>query len=84
MGGILACSDLETNVNLLISAALVSESYCELLLSDPARAISQGYRGHVFDFTPDELREIASIRADTLAQFAGEVLEQLLGVVELA
>ncbi len=54
----------------LISAAVVNERFCELLLSDPAEALASGYNGENFCLASEEQDFILSIHAASLAEFA--------------
>ena len=57
----------------LFEAAVVSRQFCQLLLSQPERALQQGYLGIPFDLTPDEQSLIVSIRANSLSELAQQV-----------
>lgn len=59
----------------LISAAVVSEEFCALLLGNPTRAIEQGYGNETFDFSPDERAQIVSVRASSLPEFVMHVMK---------
>ena len=64
----------EKEINKLISAALVSERFRTLLLSDPQRAIETGYNGETFQFESDVIKVIVSSRGPTLDAFVHEVI----------
>lgn len=57
----------------LLTAAVVSREFCNLLLADPATAVETGYNGEVFDLAVEEQEFIFSIRAATLADFARQL-----------
>jgi len=59
----------------VLSAAVVSSRFRQLLLSDPRRAINSGYAGETFHMDENELAWIASIRAESLAEFARQMNE---------
>lgn len=59
----------------LISAAVVSEEFCALLLRNPARAIEEGYGSETFEFAPDEQARIVSVRASSLPEFVLHVMD---------
>ncbi len=61
----------------MLSAAVVNARFRRTLLDDPATALARGYNGEVFDIRPDERAQILAIRADTLAEFAAQLLERL-------
>ena len=54
----------------LLSAAVLSEAFCDLLLRDAGKAISAGFQGEGFLLTNEELDLVLSIRATTIQQFA--------------
>jgi len=57
----------------LFEAAIVNRQFCQLLLSQPERALQQGYLGNSFNFTPEEQSLIVSIRANSLPELAQQV-----------
>jgi hypothetical protein len=57
----------------LISAAVINCDFRNILLVDPARAIHDGYHGEQFQFGTMENRQITSIRANTLVEFANQL-----------
>jgi hypothetical protein len=63
-------------LNRVLSAAIVSPTFCKLLLKDPQVAISKGYQGETFHLNADERNCILSIKAPDLASFANQVLVQ--------
>jgi len=58
----------------LISAAVVNQRFCRLLLSDPAKALTNGYNGEEFYLASNEQDLILSIRAASLADFAMQLV----------
>ncbi|HMQ51663.1 MAG TPA: hypothetical protein PKE64_06950 [Anaerolineae bacterium] len=58
----------------LVMAAVVNQTFCQLLLNDPAQALEVGYSGETFQLTHDERRTVLSIRATSLADFASQLL----------
>ncbi|GIV78600.1 MAG: hypothetical protein KatS3mg050_2994 [Litorilinea sp.] len=64
-----------SEVNRLLSAALVSRRFCHLLLTDPAAALAAGYNGEHFDLTPEERARILAIQAKSLQDFAAQLLD---------
>lgn len=64
------------NLNRLITAALVSESFRDLLLTDPQAALEQGYNGEKFNVPLEAITKIATIRAENLPDFANELVFQ--------
>lgn len=58
----------------LVTAAVVNQTFCQLLLNDPARALEAGYSGETFQLTPEERHTVLTIRATSLADFARQLL----------
>jgi len=63
----------------VISAALVSDQFRSLLLTQPHQAIETGFNGEKFDLAPEILRAMVSIQAPTLELFVKEVISQVNG-----
>ncbi len=63
----------------LMSAAVVSRSFREALLRNPARAIADGYQGEQFRFSPAFLAHLTTIQARSLEEFAQRVVDLLDG-----
>ena len=63
-------------ISRLLSAAVVNKGFRELLLSDPARALSQGYFGETFSLDFDQQTRVLSIKADSLSDFARQITTQ--------
>jgi len=59
----------------VLSAAVVSSRFRQMLLSDPRRAIRSGYAGETFQMEENEIAWMASIRAESLAEFARQMSE---------
>jgi hypothetical protein len=57
----------------LITAAVVNQEFCNLLLANPAVAVATGYNGEPFDLAMEEQELIISIRATSLADFAKQL-----------
>ena len=60
-------------LNQLVCAALVNDGFCEALLHDPARAITNGYYGNKFLLTSEEKDMLVDIRAQGLEDFAEQI-----------
>jgi hypothetical protein len=67
------------NVNRLLAAAVVSRQFCHILLSEPARAIQEGFAGEQFTLSADEYELVTAIRSMSLADFAGQLRKALPG-----
>jgi len=57
----------------LITAAVVNERFRKLLLTNPELALSMGYSGESFDLSSEEKRELTSIKANSLEDFASQL-----------
>jgi len=57
---------------------VINKGFRELLLSDPARALSQGYFGETFSLDFDQHARVLSIRADSLSDFARQITTPLV------
>jgi hypothetical protein len=61
------------DISRILSAAVINSSFRSMLLSDPARAISNGYSGEKFNLGLAEQKRLSSIRATSLADFANQL-----------
>lgn len=59
-----------TEMSRLINAALVDQSFCSMLLSQPSQALDQGYNGEVFHLSELEKQFVYSVQAKSLTDFA--------------
>ena len=60
-------------INRLLTAAVVSRRFCQLLLANPVAALTAGYRGEAFRLSADEMRQVTAIRASSLQDFAQQL-----------
>lgn len=60
-------------LNKLLSAAIINPTFCQALLKDPTAAIENGYLGHRFGLTAEEVTLVSGIRAKELQDFAGQI-----------
>ena len=58
----------------LVVAAVISPDFCDLLLADPALAISAGYRGTSFQLSHKEREIVCSISATSLPDFTNQLI----------
>lgn len=65
---------LSPELNRLLTAAVVNRRFCRLLLTNPLRALTLGYRGEAFALNPTEIQCISAIRATSLREFALQLL----------
>jgi len=57
----------------ILSAAVINSHFRQMLLNDPAKAISNGYSGEQFDINSEEKVRLSAIRATSLADFAAQL-----------
>jgi uncharacterized protein (DUF169 family) len=57
----------------LVSAAVVNQDFCRLLLSNPTMALATGYYGERFHLALQEEQLVLSIQATTLEEFARQI-----------
>jgi hypothetical protein len=61
----------------VFAAAVVSRSFCSMLLNAPDQALKLGYMGQGFDLSPEDSALIASIQAKSLPDLARQVVQTL-------
>ncbi|HTP02824.1 MAG TPA: hypothetical protein VMJ64_15725 [Anaerolineales bacterium] len=61
----------------LFAAAVVSRSFCDMLLRDPEQALQQGYMGKDFCLSKADASLIVSLNARSLADLAQQVVQTL-------
>lgn len=64
-------------INRVLAAAVVSQKFCALLLSDPARAVVQGYAGEQFLLSDEEYALVLTIQGSSLQEFASRLCETI-------
>jgi len=57
----------------LLSAAVINRSFCNMLLSDPSKAITNGYSGEKFNLSQEAQEKVTTIRATSLQEFAAKL-----------
>ena len=57
----------------ILSAAVINSSFRSMLLSDPAKAIANGYSGEKFNLGHADQKRLSSIHANSLADFASQL-----------
>jgi hypothetical protein len=62
-------------LNRLLSAAIVSTGFRNLLITNPESAVANGYQGEKFNLTRDEYSWLISVQATDLASFASQLLD---------
>ena len=73
--------ELCREINRLLSAAVISQRFRLLLLSNPAKALEAGYGGERFLLPGAARRHVAAIQADSLAEFAQQLNQGLESLV---
>ena len=66
-----------TALQRLFAAAVVSNQFRTTLLSEPERALANGYLGQTFPLSDQEKKIIKTIRAENLTDFAQKVNQAL-------
>ena len=61
----------------VFAAAVVSQSFCQLLLSRPEQALRQGYMGQQFRLSAEDTSLIVSMNAHSLKDLAKQVVRTL-------
>lgn len=57
----------------LLTAAVINQRFCHLLLNYPAKALAIGFNGESFRLARDERERVLSIRAKNIADFARQL-----------
>ncbi len=60
----------------LLTAAVVNQRFCQMLLKNPKMALDSGYKGETFAFETEEQDFILSIKASDLAEFANKLTDR--------
>lgn len=64
-------------INRVLAAAVVSQKFCALLLSAPARAVAQGYAGEQFFLSDAEHDLVLSAQGLSLQEFARQISDKV-------
>ncbi len=72
--------EISPELNRLLCAALVSQTFREKLLDNPGKAILEGYHLGAFgiekfDLTDEETQTISTIQAKTIQDFAAQIIK---------
>jgi len=62
-----------SEISRLLSAAVINKGFRDLLLSDPAQALAQGYFGEKFSLDNEQKSLVLSIQAESLKDFALQI-----------
>jgi hypothetical protein len=63
-----------SGISRLLAAAVINHEFRDLLLSDPEKALTQGYQGETFNLDYQERRRVLSVRAKSLTDFALQLM----------
>jgi hypothetical protein len=66
--------DNHRELDRLLAAAVVNQKFCRMLLENPELALQLSYPEETFLFSEEERNLLLSICADTLADFAGQLM----------
>ena len=69
--------DGHAGLSSLFTAAVVSQSFCKMLLEAPQQALSQGYMGKPFALSTEDAALIISLNARSLPDLAKQVVQTL-------
>jgi hypothetical protein len=67
------CAPKKREYSRILTAAIVNEKFCKLLLANPELAIRNGFGGEAFHLAKDETERLSSIHAISLADFAKQI-----------
>ena len=57
----------------ILTAAVINMQFRQLLLTNPGKAIDNGFGGEMFHLAREEKKQVAAIRATSLADFASQL-----------
>lgn len=60
-------------VSRLLTAAVISTQFRQILLANPGKAITSGYGGESFSLPREQQKRVSSIRANSLSDFASQL-----------
>ena len=58
----------------ILTAAVVNQQFCNTLLKNPSLALANGFCGEKFNLTREEKRQLLSIQASSLEEFAQQLI----------
>jgi len=74
LGGQLDYPAYNDELNRLLSAAVVSKTFCNILLANPEIALASGYQGETFNLSDADRNWLFSIRPSNLVDFAANMV----------
>ncbi len=69
----------QQEISRILTAAVINAHFRQMLLSNPAGAIASGYGGEAFHLDKEEKNCLASIQANSLADFASQLANVHIG-----
>ena len=63
-----------TEYSRILTAAVVNKHFCNTLLKNPSLALANGFCGEKFNLTKEEKRQLLSIRATSIEEFAQQLI----------
>ena len=60
-------------ISRILTAAVINEGFCKMLLSNPEKALQVGFRGEAFNLPREDKQRLVSIQASSLADFAAKL-----------
>ncbi|MFN7036908.1 MAG: hypothetical protein ACK4SN_11140 [Bellilinea sp.] len=68
-----AYRDVSEEYGRILTAAVISAQFRQLLLSNPAKALAAGFGGEAFHLSSEDRSRLVAIRATSLADFASQL-----------
>ena len=65
--------ETSTEYSRILSAAVINRNFRAMLLSDPVKAVTNGYSGEKFQLDHEDKDRLATIHATSLAEFAAQL-----------
>lgn len=65
--------DVNREYGRILSAAVISEQFRQLLLSNPSMALTVGFAGEKFQLNTEDRNRLTAIRATSLVDFATQL-----------
>ncbi len=59
----------------LLTAAVINQRFCHLLLNFPDKALATGFNGESFRLARDEKERVLAIKAKTIVEFARQLAD---------
>lgn len=66
----------------LLAAAVVNRKFRDLLLRHPGRALARGFQGERFSLDDREKKMVLTIQADSLSEFASQIISYQEGRIQ--